>query len=296
MSTRGDTLRRVARSRGGAAGLALLLPAALCALLGPALAPHDPTGDFFAAAAGPSADHWLGTDPVGRDVLSRLLHATARSLSLAIAATALSTALGTLAGTAAGARDGGLDAAVRGLADTTVTVPRIVWMLAVFGLLRPSADAAPWLLVGLLGLTGWVPVARLVREEVRALRSAPVLDAARIAGLPPALRFRTVLLPALVPLVAVQGTIELGATLMTESGLSALGFGVPPPTPTWGALLGDATRLATRNPAGLVGPAVLLGLTIVGFHRLADGVAEATAPTATDGTPRAASDGPPAID
>jgi peptide/nickel transport system permease protein len=269
-----------------------LLAIALVALLAPVLArsrpwvenargeavlaapvPWDPDGvDLDGRLRPPSLTHWLGTDELGRDVLARLLHGARVSVGAGVVASGVALVLGSLFGALAGLSGGRTDRTVLFGIEVIQALPALVLVAAVAAFLPPSFLLAAFL----IGLTGWTDSARIVRAEARRLREAPFVAAARAAGAGlPRLLFRHVLPHALPPAIATAPYV-LGAAVLTESGLSFLGLGTPPPSASWGRSLADARDLVTTAPWCAIPPAVALVLLVLAARRLGDAVAERT--------------------
>jgi peptide/nickel transport system permease protein len=269
--TRGGFLRRDARARFGLAVLAL---AAGVALFAPALA-VDPSAqhDIVATRFLPPLTtdvhgtfHLLGTDRFGRDVWARLAYGARISLGVGVSAVLLSIVLGTLIGAAAGFWRGGIGLALLGLTDFALALPRVVLLLLLASLWQPSAG----LVILVLGLTGWMTVARLVHGEVRALVERPFVESAVALGAREVrVLVRHVLPNALTPVI-VAAALGMGNTIMLESGLSFLGLGVQPPTPSWGNLIASGRDTLVNAPWVATAPGVALVLVVLAATLLGD--------------------------
>ncbi len=233
--------------------------------------PWDPDGvDLDRRLRPPSLTHWLGTDDLGRDVLSRLLHGARVSVGAGVVASGVALVVGSLLGALAGFSGGRTERTVLFGIEVIQALPALVLVAAVAAFLPPSFLLA----AVLIGLTGWTDSARIVRAEARRLRAAPFVAAARAAGAGvPRLLFRHVLPHALPPAIATAPYV-LGAAVLTESGLSFLGLGTPPPAASWGRSIADARDLVTTAPWCAIPPAVALVLLILAARRLGDAVAE----------------------
>lgn len=217
------------------AGLALCLAIVLVAVLAPALAPYGPSDlHLNDVLAPPSHAYPLGTDGLGRDVLSRLLYGTRVSLSVGLVAVGLATLLGTLIGALA-ALSPKLDAPLMRFTDVMLCFPTIFLILAVIAFLSPSLMNV----MVVIGLTGWMGTARLVRAELLSLRSRSFIHNATLSGVRPATLLVRHLLPNALPPILVSMSLGLAGAILTEAGLSYLGLGVQPPTPSWGAMLAE---------------------------------------------------------
>ncbi len=231
--------------------------------------PWDPDAvDLDERLRRPSLVHWLGTDELGRDVLSRLLHGARVSVGAGAVASGVALVVGSLLGALAGLSGGRTDRMVLFGIEVIQALPALVLVAAAAAFLPPSFLLAAFL----IGLTGWTDSARIVRAEARRLREAPFVSAARAAGAGGGrLLFRHVLPHALPPALATAPYV-LGAAVLTESGLSFLGLGTPPPSASWGRSLADGRDLVLTAPWCVIPPAVALVLLILAARRLGDAV------------------------
>jgi len=232
--------------------------------------PFDPDAvDLDARLSPPGLTHWLGTDELGRDVFSRLIHGARVSVGAGLLASALALALGALLGVAAGTGGPRLDRLVVSGIDVVQSLPPLVLVVAGAAFFDPSFFGAALL----IALTGWPEAARLVRAGARRVRSAPFVEAARASGASGArVVFRHLLPHALPPALATMPYV-LGAAVLTEASLSFLGLGTPPPTPSWGRALADARATLTEAWWCVLPPAAALLLLILSARRLGDAVA-----------------------
>ncbi len=260
------------RGLGGIGGL-LLAFAVLLALAAPVVAPYRPTQlDLRARLLPPaweargSARHVLGTDNVGRDVLSRIIWGARISLSVGVAASLLGAAFGTALGLCAGFFGGWTDAAISWLIDVQLAFPFTlfaIFLLAVFG-----GGFVP--VVSVLALATWVNFARVVRSQALSLRGQDFVLAARSVGVGTPRLLRRYLLPAVAPSVVVVGSFSAAQAMLTEAALSFLGVGVDPTTPSWGAML-DLGRNYLRSAWWMATfPGVAIALTVLGANLLGD--------------------------
>lgn len=250
----------------------------LVALLTPLIAPYDPTvqGDLVSGAnLPPSLEHPLGTDQYARDVLTRVLYGARISLSVGFVAVAISVTIGTAIGATAGYVGGRVDGLLMRFVDMVLSFPRLVLLIAVIAMLeRPSI----FLIVAILGLTLWPSSARIVRGEVLALREREFVEAARALGYSgPRILVRHVLPNALGPVI-VAATLGIGNTIVLEAGLSFLGIGVQPPTPSWGNMVADGrTRLLDAWWISTF-PGFAIVFTVLAFNLVGDGLRDALDP------------------
>ena len=263
-------------------GLALVAAFAAGALVAPLVAgqaPADLAGIVARRFAGPLTRtpdgvwHLLGTDRFGRDVLARLLAGARISLAVGTLAALVSTAVGIGAGAVAGYAGGAVDRAIVGVTDAALAIPRVPFLLLLVALVEPGA----WVTVLALGVTGWMTVARLVRGEVRALDARAFVEAARALGFRPArVLLRHILPNALAPAL-VAAALGVGSAIMLEAGLSFLGLGVQPPTPSWGNMIASGRDSLLVAPWVCLAPAAAVALVVLGFSWLADALEGALA-------------------
>ena len=266
--------RRLFRDGRATVGAGILALAVLAALLAPLLA-GDPIAqhDIVATRFLPplttdpfGAFHLLGTDRFGRDVWARLIYGARVSLGVGTLAVLLSVIVGMAVGAAAGFWRGWIGVTLLGLTDFALTLPRMVLLLLLASLWRPSAA----LVILVLGLTGWMTIARLVHAEVRALARRPFVESAVGLGVPgPRILVRHILPNALTPVI-VAAALGLGNAILLEAGLSFLGLGVQPPTPSWGNLIASGRDTLVNAPWVAAAPGVALVLVVVAATLLGD--------------------------
>jgi peptide/nickel transport system permease protein len=277
-------LRRLLRDGRAATGLAILLALCVAGVLAPLLAPAEPTTQhdvlrtrFLAPiTTGPDGTmHWLGTDRFGRDLLSRLLFGARISMTVGLMSVTVSVALGTVIGTASAYVGGAVERLLMAVTDAALAMPRLVLLLALVTLWEPSL----LLVVLVLGFTGWMGIARLTRAEARGVMERPFVDAARAAGLGNLrLLSRHVLPNALTPVI-VAAALGVGNAIMLEAGLSFLGLGVPPPSPSWGNMIAGGRDALVNAPWIATFPGLMVVLAVVGCNLLGDGARDALDPT-----------------
>lgn len=234
------------------------------------------------ALAPPSREHPFGTDELGRDVLARMVHGGRASLSVGMGAVAIYVLLGLVLGALAGFFGGKVDAVISRATEVLLSFPSLLLILAVLGLLRAQTL---WPVVIVLGLTRWTDVSRLVRAECLRLRTLEFVTASRALGASPLrILLRHVLPHALAP-VTVAASFGVGAAILLESALSFLGFGIPPPHPSWGELLAQAHRYVIWPGAWwlTVFPGLALFLTVASFNLLGESLRDAWDPRVADG-------------
>jgi peptide/nickel transport system permease protein len=234
--------RALRRNHAAKVAIGVLVLVVVVGVAAPLLAPHDPNAQNLDLKLRPpfwdeghAPGHLLGTDKLGRDVLSRVIYGTRISLLVGLSATLLSGVVGSAIGLVSGYYRGWRDQVFMRLADVQLAFPSILLALALLAVLGPSL----WLLIIVLGLTGWVNYARVVRAEVLSLRSREFVVAARAIGD----RDRQIMVRHLLPNITAPlmtiGTLQVAAMIVAEASLSYLGLGVPPSIPTWGSMLAD---------------------------------------------------------
>ncbi len=218
---------------------------------------------------GPDPAHWLGTDELGRDVLARLIHGARVSLTVGFCSVALCVLIGLLLGGLAGYYGRGIDAVISRVTEVMITFPTLFFVLAVLGLLRISS-LLPLVLV--IGFTRWTDIARLVRAEVLKLKGLDFITASRALGLSDARILVRHLLPNALSPVLVAATFAVASAILTESALSFLGLGPPPPTASWGELLTQAHRYLTHPGAWwlAVFPGLCIAATVLALNELGE--------------------------
>ncbi|MFQ5599544.1 MAG: ABC transporter permease [Candidatus Krumholzibacteriia bacterium] len=278
-------LDRLLHNRVAVAGGLLVLVLGACALLAPLLAPYDPltfTSMATTRLQPPGGVHWLGTDQIGRDVLSRLLYGARISLAVGLVAVALAISIGTLVGLLAGYMGGWVDTGLMRLVDLLIAFPRIFLLLLIISLWGSSI----WLVISLLGITGWMTTARLVRAQVLSVREMDYVQAACALGLPVwRILLRHVLPNTAVPVV-ISATLMVGNTILAESVLSFLGLGVQVPTPSWGAMLQEGQAFFPGKWWLSTFPGLAITLTVIGYNLLGDGLRDALDPRLHTGESR----------
>src|SRR5262245_17040701 len=267
--------RSFSRNRLAVAAGAVVLILAGLALLAPVIAPSDPNRpDIKRMLDSPSKRHWLGTDQLGRDVLSRMLYGSRVSLAVGFVSVGIATAIGIMLGAVAGYHGGFVEAAIMRLVDLMLVFPRFFLLLAVLGFLRPSI----WTIMAVIGLTGWMSVARLVRAEFLSLREREFVLWSQSIG---ASAFRIIwrhILPNATAPVLVAITLGIPAAILAESGLSCLGLGVQPPHATWGNILSEGKDAIEIGWWLSVYPGLAILVTVLSYNLLGEGIRDALDP------------------
>jgi peptide/nickel transport system permease protein len=267
--------RRLRRDSPALAAIAFLVAVHLVAVLGPWLLPLDPfAADPITRLSGSSLQHPLGTDEIGRDVLARLVLGARVSLSVGFLAMAISVSVGVAVGALAGYFGRWQEITLMRFTDAMMALPTlfvILAALAVFG-------GGPVTVTIVIGLTAWMPVARVVRGEFLRWRATEFVDAARIIGARDGrIMFRHIL-PQVVPSIIVAATLNVAFAILTESAISYLGLGIRPPLPSWGNMLQNAQIYLWSAPNLAVYPGALILLTVLAYNFLGDGLRDALDP------------------
>ena len=266
---------RLWRNKLAMSGLILVAGLFLVSILAHWLAPYDPgLIDLKEVLMPPSANHWLGTDPLGRDVLSRIIFGSRVSLKVGFVAVGLATLIGLVVGATAGYYGGWVDLVLMRFVDLMLCFPSFFLILAVIALLEPSI----WNIMVVIGVTGWMGVARLVRAEFLSLKEREFVTAARALGASDVRLIMRHLLPNALAPVMVSATLGVAGAILTESALSFLGLGVQPPTPSWGNILTagkDNIEIAWWLS---VFPGLAILITVMSYNLLGEGIREAMDP------------------
>ena len=270
-------VRAFRRHRLAVAGLAVILILGLAAIFAPVVAPMDPNQvDLLAAGTGPSRDHWLGTDEVGRDVFSRLVFGARVSLSVGLVAVSIYTAIGVVLGAVSGYFGGLVDGTIQRATDTVMCFPTLIVIIAAVAIVGPSI----WNVMLIIGLLTWTGTCRLVRAQFLALREREFVEAARAIGAGPLrLIFRHILPNTLAPVI-VSATFGVAAAILTEAGLSFLGLGVQPPTASWGNMinLAQSATILQEMPWLWAPAGILIAIAVLSINFVGDGLRDALDP------------------
>jgi peptide/nickel transport system permease protein len=267
--------KALARNRLAIVGGVVVVCLALLAVLANVIAPWDPNKpDVKRILEPPSTRHLAGTDQLGRDVLSRMLFGARVSLAVGFVSVGIAATIGILLGAAAGYHGGLVDAVIMRLVDLVLVFPRFFLLLAVLAFLKPSI----WTIMVVIGLTGWMGVARLVRAEFLALKEREFVIWSQSIG---ASAFRIIwrhILPNAMGPVLVAMTLGIPAAILTESGLSFLGLGVRPPYATWGNILNEGKEVIELAWWLSVYPGLAILVTVLSYNLLGEGIRDALDP------------------
>jgi peptide/nickel transport system permease protein len=268
-------LRTLLETRLVGAGLAISAVVMLCALAAPLIAPYDPNEqDYLALTDAPSAAHLLGTDDLGRDVLSRIIYGSRVSLEVALIAVGIAIVVGVSLGLVAGYTGGLVDDVVMRVVDAVQAFPNLILALAITAALGPSIANA-MLAIGFVATPG---IARLTRGQTLSVREREFIAAARVCGAAPLGIMRKHVWPNVTAPIVVQATLLMGTAITTEAALSFLGVGVQPPTPSWGAMLRTGSQYLEVAPWISITSGAAIFLTVLALNFVGDGLRRALDP------------------
>jgi len=268
-------LRQFRRNRGGVVGLLIVAGFILVAILADVLCPHNPVRQNLSVALRlPSWNHLLGTDELGRDILSRIVMGARVSLLMSTAAVAGASVLGTLLGTAAGYFGGRLDHVLMRGIDVLLALPGILLAITIIAVLGPGLVNV----VVAIAINGIPIFSRLARAATLSVRETDYVQAARAMGAGERRILTLHVLPNIVAPLLIQSTLLMATAILTASSLSFLGLGAQPPTPEWGAMLSSGRNYLTSSPHVGTFPGIALMLAVLGFNMLGDGLRDALDP------------------
>ncbi len=272
---RSDFWRRFLENRMAVAGSVVVLALFVVSLFAPWLAPYDPSAiDLEKVLMPPSGDHWLGTDPLGRDVLSRMIWGARISLKVGFVATGIAILIGAVLGALSGYYGGWTDAVIMRFVDIMLCFPAFFLILAVIAILEPSI----WNIMLIIGATGWMGITRLVRADFISLRERDFVLAARVIGASDLRIIFVHILPNAMASILVTATLGVAGAILTESALSFLGIGVQPPTPSWGNILTAGKDNIDIAWWLSLYPGLAILVTVLGYNLLGEGLRDALDP------------------
>jgi ABC-type dipeptide/oligopeptide/nickel transport system permease subunit len=260
---------------GSHTGTVLLFAIAAVALLGPFLVTADPnTINAGARLQPPSAEHLLGTDSLGRDTLSRLVHGARVSLLICFAAVALATSVGTLTGVTSGYIGGRVDLVLARIIDLFFAVPSLLIAIAIVAAFGPSIATT----VAAIGISYCPAYARVIRGAVVGVRDRTFVEASKVSGASPLRILRLDVLPTIRPVIVVQSTVLVGSALIDEAALGFLGLGVQPPTASWGSMLSASREVLLFHPALALLPGIAVVITVIATNLIGERISAAGDP------------------
>jgi len=266
---------RLRRRHAALAGLAVVLLFIVLALFAPWIAPHDPIAASWAAIRkAPSAQYWLGTDEIGRDVLSRVIWGTRASLLAGVVSVSISLLIGVPLGMAAGFLGGAVDAVISRITDAFLACPFLILAIALAAFLGPSLTNA----MIAIGVSAAPIFVRLARGQVLSVKVEDYVEAARAVGNSPLRIALRHILPNITAPLIVQATLAIAAAVIAEASLSFLGLGQQPPAPSWGSMLNTAKNYIDNSPWMAISPGIAIFLLVLSFNLLGDGLRDALDP------------------
>jgi peptide/nickel transport system permease protein len=270
--------RRFRANSTAMAGLAIIAFIVAVAAFAPLLATHSPFDqNLLNRLQPPSAEHWLGTDELGRDVYSRLVWGTRVALRIIFLVAIITGPLGLLIGAVAGYAGGWVDAALMRVTDIFLAFPRLILALALTSALGPGIDNA----IIAIGLTGWPPLARLARAETLTIRSSDFIAAARVIGASGARIVVGHVMPLCMPSLIVRVTLDMAGVILIAAGLGFLGLGAQPPQPEWGAMIASGRKFVFDQWWIAAIPGLAICVLSLGFNLFGDGLRDAIDPKAS---------------
>lgn len=274
---RNDFLSRATRSPALMIGVAMVIACILVAIFAPWIAPYDPDAqDVINRLAGPSAEHWLGTDSFGRDVLSRIVWGARVSLFVGFVSTLAGVVVGTLIGVVSGYFGGWFDRLVMGANDVLMSFPQIIMGIILVAVLGPSL----FNIILAIAVTAIPAFVRIARGSTLAMKERDFVDACRALGYSDMRIMFAHVLPNIMDEVVVMGSLWLATAIRSETTLAFIGLGAPPPTATWGGIVREGFENLLDSPMLAVWPSLAILIVMVGLNLIGDGLRDATDPRA----------------
>jgi peptide/nickel transport system permease protein len=276
----GEIFRRFRRDKFAMIGIVVIIILVLVAVFAPWVAPHDPTEQFDEGLTmqgmpvGPSAEFPLGTDTLGRDLLSRLIYGARVSLTVGVLANGFALILGVVFGLTAGYFRGGVETLLMRMTDVMMAFPIYLLAVALVSVLKPSV----WILILVIGIVYWTPMTRVIHGEVLSIREKEFVDAARLTGCTNRRILFRHILPHLVAPIIVYTSLGIATTILFEATLSYIGLGVQPPTPSWGQMISEGQAYYLSAPHLVIYPGLAIMITVLAFNLVGDGLRDAFDP------------------
>ncbi|MFK0521869.1 oligopeptide ABC transporter permease [Paenibacillus illinoisensis] len=278
------SIKRLLKNKLAVGGFVVVLFMFIACFIGPLFSPYtDNKINMAVMKQGPNIHHWLGTDALGRDVLTRVLMAGRISLTVGLASMVLSVFIGSLLGAIAGYYRGIVDQVIMRIADLLLTIPGLP-LLFIFGALlsdwKVPPDSRMYIVMLMLSFVNWPGMARMVRGQMLSLREREFMQAAIVLGLRDRRKLFHHLLPNIVPLLIVMATLNIGGSILSESVLSFFGLGVMPPTPTWGNMIDAANNMIDfqQHPWLWIPPGLSIFVTVIAINIFGDGLRDVLDP------------------
>jgi len=277
----GEIWRRLLRDKFAILGLVIIAVLVFIAVFAPWIAPHDPTQQYSEGLTmqgmpvGSNSEFWLGTDPLGRDMLSRLMYGARVSLTVGVLANGFALVLGVIFGLTAGYFRGWIETLLMRMTDVMMAFPIFLFAIALSTAINKTSI---WVLVLVIGIVYWTPMTRVIHGEVLSIREKEFVDAARLTGCTsPRILFRHIL-PHLVAPIIVYTSLGIATTILFESTLSYIGLGVQPPTPSWGQMISEGQPYYLSAPHLVLYPGLCIMITVLAFNLVGDGLRDAFDP------------------
>ena len=265
----------LARNKLALLGLAIVVGLVLCALLAPLLSPYGPNIQSLANRLEPPGwQHWFGTDELGRDIYTRIVHGSRITLYIVVLVAAITAPLGLIVGTLAGYMGGRTDTVLMRLTDVFLAFPRLILALAFVAALGPGLENA----VIAISITAWPPYARVARAETLTIRHAEFIEAVRIQGGSTARIILWHVMPICLPSVIIRVTLDMAGIILTAAGLGFLGLGAQPPDPEWGAMISSGRQYILDQWWVATVPGIAIFVVSLGFNLLGDGLRDVLDP------------------
>lgn len=277
-------MRRLKKNKLAMTGMYILIALILMAIFGPMVSPYKmETIDLYNVSAAPTAQHWLGTDTVGRDVLTRLMYAGRISLTVGVVAVVVEVIIGSILGAVAGFYGGVVDSIIMRIVDIFMCfpfLPLLIMLGALMSDLKVKPEYRMFVVMFIIGILSWPGLCRIVRGQILSLREQEFMQAAEALGLSDKRRMFKHLLPNTFASIIVSATLGIGGAILTESGLSFLGLGVTPPTPSWGTMVQvvNDMYILESQPWLWIPPGVCIFLTVMSINLFGDGLRDALDP------------------
>ena len=275
-----EVRQRFVKDKFAVIGLFVIAALVIVAVFAPWIAPHDPTTQFDEGLTmkgmpiGSSAKFLLGTDTLGRDLLSRLIYGARVSLVIGVLANGLALILGVIFGLTAGYFRGWVETLIMRATDVMMAFPIYLFAVALVAVLKPSL----WILVVVIGFVYWTPMTRVIHGEVLSIREKEFVDAAKLTGCSNLRILYRHILPHLVAPIIVYTSLGIATTVLFEATLSYIGLGVQPPTPSWGQMISDGQSYYLSAPHLVLYPGLAIMLTVLAFNLVGDGLRDAFDP------------------
>jgi peptide/nickel transport system permease protein len=279
-----QSFRKLQKNRLAMGSLAFLMTILLFSFIGPFFSPYRAdTVQVSIIYQSPSVRHFLGTDNLGRDVLTRLMMAGRISLTIGITSMVVSILLGALIGAFASFYGGAMDSVIMRFSDIIMSIPELPLLMIIGAILsewKVTGDIRIYIVMLMISLVGWPKLARLIRGQMMSLKEQPYMQAAEVLGLNDRHKILYHLIPNAIPLLIVVATLNIADAILSESVLSFLGIGVIPPTPSWGNMISAANNIIDfqRRPWLWISPGCAIFLTVIAINVLGDGLRDALDP------------------